>query len=304
MARAADDALTAAFDALGAGDGAGLPDHAPILLADLPDLPDLPPMPASDTDWSKVTIDDAGKSEPSDAGRSDTDRQPADPDAAGIDRVLSAQERDAIADLPDLADLPPMPASDTDWSKMAIDDGGRDALDEPAPDGLGLDDLGLGDARDADRHAGRDPLAHDDLGHPPTSATTSPRCHPCRRAIPTCPAGKTPRARSVMETPPLPPRCPAPRCDRGHLPRGIIAVPAPAEGIDDPPTDHRPPPSVSSSHRHPGGAGRHVHRWPGPSAALIIGASLATQGGTFTPPNHERSSRHGDLLSISLPPRS
>lgn len=165
-ARAADDALTAAFDALGAGDGAGLPDHAPILLADLPDLPDLPPMPASDTDWSKVTIDDAGKSEPSDAGRSDTDRQPADPDAAGIDRVLSAQERDAIADLPDLADLPPMPASDTDWSKMAIDDGGRDALDEPAPDGLGLDDLGLGDARDADRHAGRDPLAHDDLGHP------------------------------------------------------------------------------------------------------------------------------------------
>lgn len=33
----------------------------------------------------------------------------------------------------------------------------------------------------------------------------------------------------------------------------------------------------------------------------IVGASLQTEGGTFTSPKHERTSRHGDQLPVSLP---
>lgn len=33
----------------------------------------------------------------------------------------------------------------------------------------------------------------------------------------------------------------------------------------------------------------------------IVGASLQTEGGTFTIPKHERTSRHGDQLPVSLP---
>ena len=181
-ARAADDALTAAFDSLTAGDAAGLPDNAPILLANLPDLPDLPPMPASTTDWSKGGMEGAGMEalgmdgaatdgadgrqaadpsrsavDPTAPDRHDTDRTGDGRDAPGIDRVLSSADRDALADLPDLADLPPFPASDTDWSKTGMEAPGRD---EP------LDDLALDDARDGDASDRRDDMRGDDLGHP------------------------------------------------------------------------------------------------------------------------------------------
>ncbi|MCE3518973.1 hypothetical protein LXJ58_29940, partial [Escherichia coli] len=175
--RAADDALTAAFDSLTAGDTAGLADNAPILLADLPDLPDLPPMPASTTDWSKAGMEGAGMDVPAMDGpggreaadpsrsaadamapdRTDTDRIADGRDAPGIDRVLSSADRDALADLLDLADLPPFPASDTDWSKTGMEDLLRD---EP------LDDLALDATRDGDTRDRRDDMRGDDLGHP------------------------------------------------------------------------------------------------------------------------------------------